>query len=623
MRHFSNFVKSLGLFIAFAPLLTITAKAATYYIAPDKNPNGTTNTLGNDSNPGTQTSPWKTFVRAWQTVKPGDTLNLQDGTFLQSLHPTIDGQLNTLDQPPTFDINDYHKFPLDDPLRTKYFITIKALNDGKAIIDGDTNGDGTPDVIPVFLGSRCPYYTCGPEPQSGDGFIIQGIIARNSPYSVYFIQGQNVIIRRSSGYEGNTHNNSYVFHITSEWTDRHVSISDPANILLEDDVAGGSGRKMFVNLQKSGNIVFRRLFAAWQEWKGDDSGGLTCCAEWPWGDGIENYIWGDINNPADPYNQLDLTNYPNMLGDMIVENSIVYGMIPEYGFSLSPNSYGPVLFNRFNGDMSINVGDKWNGSLMSWPCPYPYNSQKYCRDFSVPAHRTGFFVGAYNNPTLKHNSYTDNFSYGSAGVSVSAGPWASGSIDNSISHMTLAKNAIDSKFWWTGTGIFPADLARFDSVTNLYIEGNSSYSDKSKGARLRYRYVNAVLKDGSDGTPAQELWPWPMESRIKSELGIYMSNYLSINPELNNFSVTNAVVPLINQYTAQQVNLSATPAPTPIPSGGKPGDVNGDGSVNILDIGIIIDNYGKLPVTNTSADLNHDGAVNILDIGIVVDNYGK
>jgi hypothetical protein len=45
--------------------------------------------------------------------------------------------------------------------------------------------------------------------------------------------------------------------------------------------------------------------------------------------------------------------------------------------------------------------------------------------------------------------------------------------------------------------------------------------------------------------------------------------------------------------------------------------------VNILDIGLIIDNYGKLPITDPRADLNHDGAVNILDIGVVVDNYGK
>ncbi len=53
------------------------------------------------------------------------------------------------------------------------------------------------------------------------------------------------------------------------------------------------------------------------------------------------------------------------------------------------------------------------------------------------------------------------------------------------------------------------------------------------------------------------------------------------------------------------------------------GDVNGDGKVDIIDIGIIIDNYSRVPVTNQNADVNSDGSVNIIDIGIVIDNYGK
>jgi hypothetical protein len=51
------------------------------------------------------------------------------------------------------------------------------------------------------------------------------------------------------------------------------------------------------------------------------------------------------------------------------------------------------------------------------------------------------------------------------------------------------------------------------------------------------------------------------------------------------------------------------------------GDVNGDGQVNIVDIGIIVDNYRLSPPDYPAADLNHDGLVNIIDIGIVVDNY--
>ncbi len=54
----------------------------------------------------------------------------------------------------------------------------------------------------------------------------------------------------------------------------------------------------------------------------------------------------------------------------------------------------------------------------------------------------------------------------------------------------------------------------------------------------------------------------------------------------------------------------------------KAGDVNRDGSVNIIDIGLIIDDYGKSNPTNAGSDINGDGAVNIVDIGITIDNYG-
>lgn len=64
-----------------------------------------------------------------------------------------------------------------------------------------------------------------------------------------------------------------------------------------------------------------------------------------------------------------------------------------------------------------------------------------------------------------------------------------------------------------------------------------------------------------------------------------------------------------------------TVAPTNT-SAPKLGDVNRDGTVNITDIGLIVDAYGTQPPSDARADLNNDGRVNIIDIGIVIDNYG-
>ncbi len=75
--------------------------------------------------------------------------------------------------------------------------------------------------------------------------------------------------------------------------------------------------------------------------------------------------------------------------------------------------------------------------------------------------------------------------------------------------------------------------------------------------------------------------------------------------------------------TAPSPNPAKTASPTPTSTGVKTGDINGDGKVDIVDIGIAVDNYGKNPIPNPKADLNKDGRVDIVDIGIIIDNYGK
>jgi hypothetical protein len=67
-----------------------------------------------------------------------------------------------------------------------------------------------------------------------------------------------------------------------------------------------------------------------------------------------------------------------------------------------------------------------------------------------------------------------------------------------------------------------------------------------------------------------------------------------------------------------------TPAPTATPQPGTlTGDVNEDNRVDIVDIGLLIDVYGILPVANSKADLNNDNVINIVDVGIIIDNYGR
>ncbi len=53
----------------------------------------------------------------------------------------------------------------------------------------------------------------------------------------------------------------------------------------------------------------------------------------------------------------------------------------------------------------------------------------------------------------------------------------------------------------------------------------------------------------------------------------------------------------------------------------KPGDVNGDGSVNVFDLSILLTNYGKAG-NSSQGDLNNDNQINVFDLSILLSNYG-
>lgn len=56
------------------------------------------------------------------------------------------------------------------------------------------------------------------------------------------------------------------------------------------------------------------------------------------------------------------------------------------------------------------------------------------------------------------------------------------------------------------------------------------------------------------------------------------------------------------------------------PNPNLPGDLNGDNTVNIQDLSILLSNYGT---TNVTADINGDGAVNVLDLSTLLSHYGQ
>src|SRR5215207_4348944 len=110
LRRNSFFISLLASSTVLLVLFAYTASAVTttYYISPQ----------GDDGNNGTSASTsWKTFAHAWNALQPGDTLLLLYGTYTESTTGLVPPNVrNGAPGKPT---------------------TIKALNDGKAVIDGE------------------------------------------------------------------------------------------------------------------------------------------------------------------------------------------------------------------------------------------------------------------------------------------------------------------------------------------------------------------------------------------------------------------------------------------------------------------------------------------------------
>lgn len=57
-------------------------------------------------------------------------------------------------------------------------------------------------------------------------------------------------------------------------------------------------------------------------------------------------------------------------------------------------------------------------------------------------------------------------------------------------------------------------------------------------------------------------------------------------------------------------------------TGSKPGDINGDGHVDIMDLGILAANFRRNGMIRSQGDLNGDGVVNIVDFSILAHYWG-
>ena len=364
-------------------------------------------------------------------MRAGDTLLIQDGTYTEPIQPLVYG-------------------------REGAPVTIKAINDGKVIIDGRGQ------TIPLKLGDTWP----------GDNrswFVVEGIVARNGTEAAVRIRGDHIILRRVSAYDAGLRSNSAV-----------VLVGWSSDVLLEDVIAAGTGRKNIL-IFTSERVTVRRAFTQWEAWDGQTPD--TCAMGWPAGNGIN------------PYN----SKY------VIVENALVTGPVADAALRVTINHdsvYSPGM--QVLGSIAAGAGVNADGSRHEYPlvsdpgCPVPADGPPY--------YAAAWGMGVYGQGDAPGPVFRDVMSVGNAGWGfASIKPSGVGAHDGLLDHATIV-----------GNNAYPGQASERDvqgiysgfTVTNSYIPGYQA----GEGARLVNRYVDGLLTD-------VPLWPWPMEERGRAELG--------------------------------------------------------------------------------------------------------
>lgn len=512
------------------------ACANVYYIAPK----------GTDDGAGTSAAPWRTFTRAMSALKPGDTLNLMDGTYTYAannkgnpfavLSVTMSGTRN-------------------DP------VIIRALNEGKAIIDGQKSHN----CVSV----------------KGQSWVeINGINFINSGHDVVtvsdgstYISFRRDIMRDFGWADKNCHSTGAAAFYTAD---------SSHDILLEDSAIymsgfngnticdcngirpGGTcanGARMGINNWSSGN-TYRRVWIGWDPNLGEVQD-TTPFQNYGSSDTIaENCFFNGTNQTRTSVESILLSHVQPYNHGRIANNTALGNIILNgAGFSIivDDNSTQAHPTNDLLKD-NVSIGSKWgfanegddnfrvinntianltHGNRGSQPVAANITfSSCSVTDPTSPCYKkgTGVTLNTYglNNSYYKCTDTNPAYSKQAGGVGASFDNGAIlGTIESKYDNFdTCAPIFTDPGKYIKSTPNIPLTIAaNYDTATY----GNGAYlvvpprlqgvskidgayhiktaGSRDIGAEVLYRYQNGVLTN-------IPLWPWPMEDRIFKETGI-------------------------------------------------------------------------------------------------------
>jgi hypothetical protein len=436
--------------LTLASGLGVSALAQVYYVAP----------AGSDAGPGTAGQPWATFGKAWTVLAPGDTLIAKDGVYAQALAPAVSGAAGSP-------------------------ITIKAENDGKAVIDGGGTRYG------ISVNGRSHLVIEGFRVQNpGERPAVEIVSPDGTPVSN---QANNIVVRRTGARGGAMSSNNHV------WTVARVR-----DVLLEDVWGWGNGRYV-MNVYGGTRVTVRRAVLRWDAWgvgaskPGDPKFGMgvynthdslfenvlliDAASTSLGGDKGGLYVPGNSNGPTAPYTDSD----DNRFLGLIALNNAGHGVAVEGGTGGSNDN------NVFENLVS------WKNTGHGFTVPRNAANTQF-RHVTLGANYRGAYSG------VGSTSLTDSLVTGNSNIGLNG--------FYSTSHNNVHGNATDYAGGAApGASPMSADpQLRYVARLEAGAPGDGAASDGGdRGATVFKRTVDGAVTSA-------DLWPWPNQDRIKAEM---------------------------------------------------------------------------------------------------------
>lgn len=447
-------VRLLILSITLSVFFINKVNAAEYYVA----------TTGSDSNSGSETLPWRTIQTSMAKLKPGDTLNVTDGTYSENLIPKISG---TAQLP----------------------ILVRAITPFAVTIDGGGVGQA--------LSIRGVSY-----------LVFEGFKLKNA--------GERAVLQVNSGDGQPTTGNTETHHIAL----RKISVQGSCalknctgiliarsnDVLLEDAWAYGSGRYTFL-VYGSRKVTVRRVVIRWDYWDGSGykpNDPRTAVGVYNSHNNLyENVIVLD-SGKRPPGRSGDKGSFTLAGGDN--------GSTAPFKSSENNEFFGVMIFNN------IGLGFNLESRAVAHSGNYFENSIVYGNSVRALTINKKVESTTFNHMTLmghKNGGGYANWSSETSG-NVVTNSIVVGNNDNAFNgEVTESYNMLYANAPNYANGKVAGNNSIVMNPEQFYIFRNDTVplsenlgSDgKRRGSHLIYRYFNGVESE-------QSLWPWLYEDHI-------------------------------------------------------------------------------------------------------------